>query len=229
MVFHRSVASFTTDGDFRHRSLIRVGNGIVVFAKPCIVARGAHAIPVHAASRPMPPFAGASVFVAIDAKPALFNRIKSGVHRLKTSALVGNEKLAERFVADDSANFVAGDFALESERGNLTATIRKRWARLCAAVGKRASVMKSGIIQSRAWQTLGQTVVGDFPRIKSGRMAFPATIRAGILRENSFFRCQDGSGRVWRRRFLLRRPRFLDEKDSATDGQKKTNSRQQLL
>lgn len=102
-----------------------------------------------------------------------------------------NEELAERFVADNSADFVVGDFAFESERGNLTASIRKRWVRFRAAVGKRASVMKSGIVQSGAWQTLGQTVVGDFPRIKSGRVAFSATFRAGILRENSFFRFQD--------------------------------------
>lgn len=82
VVFHWAVAGFAADGAFGHRSLIGVGNGIVVFAKPCIVARGAHAVPVHAASRPMSPFAGASVFLAVDAKPALVSGIKSGVHRL---------------------------------------------------------------------------------------------------------------------------------------------------
>lgn len=155
------------------------------------MARGAHTVPVHAASRPMSPFAGASVFLAVDAEPALFNRIKSGVHRLKPSALVRNEELAERFVADDSADFVVDGFAFEAKRGNLPAAVRKRWVSLRAAVGKRASVMKSGIVQSGAWQTFGQTVVGNFPRIKSGRMAVPATFRAGILRENSFLRFQD--------------------------------------
>lgn len=159
VVFHRAVAGFAADGAFGHRSLIRVGNRIVVFAKPCIVARGAHTVPVHAASRPMSPFAGASVFLAVDAEPALFNRIKSGVHRLKTPALMRNEELAERFVADDSTDFVVGDFAFESERGNLSASIRKCWMRFRAAVGKRASVMKSGIVQSGARQTLGQTVI----------------------------------------------------------------------
>lgn len=82
VVFHRAVASFAADGAFGHRSLIGVGNGIVVFTKPCIMARGAHAVPVHASSRPMSPFAGASVFLAVDAKPALVSGIKSGVHRL---------------------------------------------------------------------------------------------------------------------------------------------------
>lgn len=191
VVFHRAVAGFAADGAFGHRSLIGVGKGIVVFAKPRIVARSAHAVPVHASSRPMSPFAGASVFLAIDAKPALFGRIKSGVHCLKTPALMRNEELAERFMADNSANFVVGGFPFESERGNLSASIRKRWMRFRAAVGKRALVTKSGIVQSGAWQTLGQTVVGDFPRIKSGRMAFPATFRAGILRENGFLRFQD--------------------------------------
>ena len=115
VVFHRAVAGFASDGEFGHRSFIGVGNGIVVFAKPCIVAGGAHAVPVHASSRPMSPFAGASVFLAVDAKPALVSGIKSGVHRLKTSAFVRNEELAERVVADNSADFVVGDFAFESE------------------------------------------------------------------------------------------------------------------
>lgn len=159
VVFHRAVAGFAADREFRHRSLIRVGNRVVVFAKPCIVARGAHAVPVHAASRPMSPFAGASVLIAVDAEPALSNRIKSGVHRLKTPALMRNEELAERVVADDSADFVVSEFAFKAERGNLWAAVRKRWVRFRAAVGKRASVMKSGIVQSEARQTLGQTVI----------------------------------------------------------------------
>src|SRR2546426_628708 len=63
------VAGLAADAHLGHGRVVAVGCLVIVFPQPGVVTTGAHEIPVHAASRPMSPFARAPVLAAINIEP----------------------------------------------------------------------------------------------------------------------------------------------------------------
>ena len=102
--FERSVTRFAADRHLGHRCMKAVCGLVVVFAHARVVAASAHVVPVHAPARPMTPFAGLAVLVAIDVEPFVRARIVGGFQRLVAPAGELNEELTQRIVTDDPLN-----------------------------------------------------------------------------------------------------------------------------
>jgi len=119
VIDHRSVAGLASDRSFRHRGMVCVSGFIVIFAKPRVVATGAHRVPRHAASGPVAPFAGLPILVAEDVEPFVFCWIVTGFHRLHPAVAAGHEELPQWVNADHSDNRVSFRATAEAHRGDL--------------------------------------------------------------------------------------------------------------
>ena len=67
--FERTVTGFAAHGHFRHRCMVAVGIGLVIYFEPSVVTFGALGIPIHAPPCPVAEFTGMAEVVAIDIKP----------------------------------------------------------------------------------------------------------------------------------------------------------------
>src|SRR5690606_17138735 len=80
---HGPVAGLASDPELGHGGGVRVAFGLVVLLEARVVAGAAHGVPVHAAARPVAPFAGLPVFVAEDSEPLAGERIVGGLNGLE--------------------------------------------------------------------------------------------------------------------------------------------------
>src|SRR5208337_1526650 len=78
----RPVAGLTTNARLGHVCEIGIRGFVVVLSQSCVVATGAHAVPVHSAPCPMSPLARLSIFLAENIEPFVAVRIKGRFHRL---------------------------------------------------------------------------------------------------------------------------------------------------
>ena len=92
----RAVALNATDPVFDPRRFVTVGRGVIVFLIPGHVAVGAHGIPVHAASGPVPPLPLAPVLLGEDVEPVFFHGIVGEIGGLPATAGGGDERLPDR-------------------------------------------------------------------------------------------------------------------------------------
>src|SRR6266850_4893370 len=82
----RSMTGLATDAHFRHGRLISIGGGVIILSQACVMARGAHRIPGHAASGPVTPFARAPILLAINVEPFVLMRVESQFGALEPAA-----------------------------------------------------------------------------------------------------------------------------------------------
>lgn len=206
MRLHRPMTCLTAHGHLGHRRLVAIGRGIVIFSQASVVAGGAHLIPHHAASRPVPPFSGLAVFIAIDVEPVALMGIKACLHRLQASVAAIDEKLPQRIVADNTLHFVGSHLAAESESGEEVVRTLLRGGGRLRAVRERFRRHKSRIINLRIRFALGEAVMRALPFRELIRVALAARGRACVVCEDGFlvwhdkgFRLCQGHSGLWHR------------------------------
>src|ERR1700722_2852263 len=141
MRLKRPVAGLATDTHLGHGSMIAVRGCVVIFAQRGVVARGAHAVPIHPAPRPMSPFSRQTFFRAEDLEPFFPARVPSRGERLPSAARRAHQKLDQRIAADHAINLM---------RFKLAALVGRRYLILPVANNKFSRLPRaSDSIRSR--------------------------------------------------------------------------------
>ena len=174
------MASLATDAALGHRGLIGVGIGAVVFADAGVVAGGAHGVPVHAAPGPVAPLARLAVFVAEDIEPVVRARIVGQLGGLPAPAARGNEKLAQRIQADHAVGEEGLRVATEAGGDEFETASGRAGGGGLGAVRDHARWLEGGAVKGGIDGAFGEGVVGIFPTVERGRVAFTATGRVGV-------------------------------------------------
>src|SRR5439155_19202978 len=97
---------------------------LLILAQPRVVAGGAHNIPGHSSPRPMAPFTGTPIFLAIDIEPFGGFCIEREFGRLQPAARRRNQTLAERGDSDNALCSKRSLFTADTGSGKLKFSIR---------------------------------------------------------------------------------------------------------
>ena len=147
------------------------------------MAGGAHGIPVHALAGPVAPVAGSAlVFVSVNIEPFVFRRVQGDVAGLHAAARRGNEKLAERVVANDPDGLIGAALFVESEGEDLgeAVGIDKGFGGVLA-VNKGLFGSKGFVVLLLRDETFGLAVVRGLPGFESGFVTRAAGFRSRVF------------------------------------------------
>jgi hypothetical protein len=222
------MAGLAAHGHLSHGGLVAVGAGVVVFAQAGVVAGGAHLVPHHATSGPVPPFTGFAVFVAVHVEPLVFVWIEAGFHGLEPTIATIDEELTQRIVADHAFDSIRSDLVAKPERNELVVAACLACLGGLRAVLEAAGRHKRGIIEPGIRFALGETVMRTEPLRELIGMAFLAALRASVLSKGDLFVRHDerfSFGERNRRRNRQRCELFLRPQHPAEQGEESQTAR----